>query len=394
MHQSSTESIGSSPRARLLGALGGPPAQRTALRMVIAGVRSRAEIARESGLDTGTVTRAVTALIEAQVLTESTGAVTSRPGRGRPSRPLHVAEEEFWAVGLHIGVRDITASAVGLGGSSLARVARRHDGSVESALDACLQGTAAVRESMRTQPMGIGVAVGGRVDSRCGRIVEMPRLGWTDVPLADEIARATGLPCTVRSMAQAQAQANVVYGQVSAKATFGHLYVGYIVEYCVVIGGEVWAPEQRYGGAIDSLLLRTDDGRCGTVQELVSDDGILAQAHTAGLIVGDVDLDAVLDPSTDDPRERAALKGLLHHRAELVGDLVTQLQEVIALPAVVMSASMARQSDALDIVRERIAAGDDARTPPDILSGGPVEIVNPRSGACGYFETLFAEAGA
>ncbi len=394
MHHSSTESDGSAARARLLGALGGPPAQRTALRMVIAGVRSRVEIARESGLDTGTVTRAVTALLEARVLTESTDHTTSRPGRGRPGRPLHVAEDEFWAVGLHIGVRDITASAVGLGGSSLVRVARRHDGSVESALDACLQGTAAVREAMGTQPMGIGVAVGGRVDSRRGRIVEMPRLGWTDVPLADQIARATGLPCTVRSMAQAQAQANVVYGQVGPKATFGHLYVGYIVEYCVVIGGEVWASEQRYGGAIDSLLLRADDGRCGTVQELVSDDGILAQAHAAGLIAGDVDLDAVLDPSTDDPRERAAFQRLLRHRAELVGDLVTQLQEVIALPTVVMSASMARQVDALDIVRDRIAAGGPSRTPPDILSGGPVEIVNPRSGACIFFETLFAEAGA
>lgn len=378
----------------LTAALAGPPAQRSALRAVISGVRSRTGIARETGLDTGTITRAVAALIDGGILIETNETGTTRPGRGRPTRLLAVEEEQHWAVGLHVGVRGVVASAIGLGGSSLASIVCHHDGSQQSALDACLRGVTAMREAMPTEPLGIGVAVGGRVDPASGRILSMPRLGWRDVPLAELLTAATGLPCAVQSMAQAQARANVVYGQVGAKESFGHLYVGYIVEYCVVIGGEVWAPEQRYGGAIDSLILRAEDDGLGTVRDLVSDDGILAQARRAGLVDQDADFDTVIAEASAESDRGAAITALLERRAGLVGDLITQLQEVIALPTVVVSASIARQPGALDIVHRRLAEHDSDRTPPRILSGGPVDVVNPRSGACGFFEKLFQEAEA
>lgn len=357
--------------------------------MVISGVRSRADIARETGLDTGTITRAVTALIDAGILEETSETGVGKAARGRPTKTLGVIEHDLWAVGLHLGVRGVVASAIGLGGSSLASVVCHHDGSERSALDACVRGVQAMRDAMPTDPLGVGIAVGGRVDAETGRILEMPRLGWRDVPIVEHLEHETGIPCAVQSMAQAQARANVVYGQVSARESFGHLYVGYIVEYCVVIRGEVWAPQQQYGGALDSLILRSEDGELGSVAELVSDDGIVAQARAAGLIAEHDDFDAVIDPSVHDSAVAAELKRLLDRRARLVGDLVTQVQEVIALPSIVLSASMARQPDAVDRVRSRLLETATDRTPPEILSGGPVEVVNPRSGACGYFETLF-----
>ena len=67
-------------------------------------------------------------------------------------------------------------------------------------VDACIAGLVATRDTappeVRESIVGVGISSPGPVDPRAGVVVEPPNLGrgFQDVPLADDIEEALGLP--------------------------------------------------------------------------------------------------------------------------------------------------------------------------------------------------------
>ena len=172
---------------------------------------SRADLARQSGLQRSTVSLITEQLIEESWVTE--GAIGYTP-RGRRPRFLHLNNGRAGIIGVDIhpaatsiGVADLDAHFVaqesiptsGNPSEFIGRLGRR------------------LRGLIRTHPEisceGIGVSLPGRIDLASQKLVFAPNLGWSDVDLKTPLEKATGLPVELENAANACALAEVWFGQ-------------------------------------------------------------------------------------------------------------------------------------------------------------------------------------
>src|SRR5437867_7768616 len=172
---------------------------------------SRADLARQSGLQRSTVSLITEQLIEESWVTE--GAIGYTP-RGRRPRFLHLNKERACIIGVDIhpsatsiGVADLDAHFVaqesiptsGNPSEFIGRLGRR------------------LRGLIRTRPEisceGIGVSLPGRIDLASQKLVFAPNLGWGDFDLKTPLERATGLPVELENAANACALAEVWFGR-------------------------------------------------------------------------------------------------------------------------------------------------------------------------------------
>ncbi|HEY3137342.1 MAG TPA: ROK family transcriptional regulator [Blastocatellia bacterium] len=172
---------------------------------------SRADLARQSGLQRSTVSLITEQLIEESWVTE--GAIGYTP-RGRRPRFLHLNKGRAGIIGVDIhpaatsiGVADLDAHFVaqesiptsGNPSEFIGRLGRR------------------LRGLIRTHPEisceGIGVSLPGRIDLASQKLVFAPNLGWSDVDLKTPLEKATGLPVELENAANACALAEVWFGQ-------------------------------------------------------------------------------------------------------------------------------------------------------------------------------------
>src|SRR5256712_464001 len=172
---------------------------------------SRADLARQSGLQRSTVSAIAEQLIEEQWVTE--GAVGHLP-RGRKPRFLHLNVERAGIVGINI--RPVTTT-IALAGLDARFLAQESLATGENPKKFVNELTRRVRGLIETHPQisyeGIGVSLPGRVDLSSQRLVFAPNLGWSDVDLKTPLERATGLPVELENAANACALAETWFGR-------------------------------------------------------------------------------------------------------------------------------------------------------------------------------------
>ena len=134
------------------------------------------------------------------------------------------------------------------------------------------------------------------------------------------MAAATGLPVYVDSHSRALARAEQMFGDVRARASVVHLFVGNVVDAAFATGGAVHHGPRSAAGLVAHLPLpdRADPcscGRRGCLQAAVSDRALGLRAARQGIIPA-----PALPPCLSWPgpaTERAA--GLFRERARLIG---------------------------------------------------------------------------
>ncbi|MGH1549756.1 ROK family protein [Leifsonia poae] len=162
--------------------------------------RSRADIARSTGLSPSTVSQRVDALIAAGYLREA-GAGVSHGGR-RP-RALEVDASTGVVCAADLGSHHATFGLIDLGGRLLASRNESMDISTgPAAVLGWIAEVAAELTAEHAQPgqtlRGFGIGLPGPVDSTTGRMVSPSRMpGWNGVDVAAELTRITGLPAAV-----------------------------------------------------------------------------------------------------------------------------------------------------------------------------------------------------
>lgn len=349
-----------------------------ALHHLICGATSRIEISQRSGLDRASVTRAVAKLIEWRVVEES--ALTQLRATGRPRVQLRV-NPDYWIVGVHIGVHSVAVIRMGIDGTTYERLSVSHDRTVKSVIGAIVPIVERMRAKNTVPPLGLGIAIGGWVDPATQRIVRLPSFNWSDIDLRGILAAATGLPVVLRPMAVAHAQANLLFGHVGRTDTFGHLYIGSIVEYAIAYNGEVWWRDKGTGGLIERLPLILADGSYATVSEAVSDEGLVVYARDRGLLDKDGSFEDILEVAATGGKYQEHFQALLDERADNVGRLVCQLQEVVSVPTVILSASMVRQDNAVSRVQEFVRKYSVSGSATRVIGAG--DIISSTSQATG-----------
>lgn len=244
-------------RGRSVGSLGGLR-QRNRRRVLEVvrhrGTTSRADIAKQTGLSTTTVSTLVGELLDERVLVElpdRTGNGSSNGGR--PARLLAFDPAAGGAVGVHLAHDHIRVGVVDLAGGVVAErsAVLDVDHEPQHALDHTAATVGDVLADADIDPasvVGLGVAVSAPVAAgthalRSERILAE----WSGVDIAAELGRRTGLPVALGNDANLGAIAEHRFGVAQGVDDFVYVMLSDGVGAGLVLGGQLY--EGAVGGA-------------------------------------------------------------------------------------------------------------------------------------------------
>lgn len=247
------------------------------------GARSRADVARETGLTRVTVSDLVAELISEGLVVELGQREDARPGK--PATLIDVARDAFQIIGLDLSEHEVFRGAVtALDGTISLRAELARDGAtgeeaarlVETLVDRLL--------ALATIPvLGIGVGSPGVVDP-LGVVRSAPNLGWFDLPLQERLAARTDLPVHVANDANVAILAE--HGE-SAPGELLLVKVGHGVGAGLIVGGRPVIGGGFAAGEIGHVVVGTDGGpRCacgkdGCLEAWVAEPRLRAQLAEA-----------------------------------------------------------------------------------------------------------------
>lgn len=253
------------------------------------GPLSRTDLARRTGLSQSTVTKAVNPLVEAGYLVEA-GERSS--GGGRPHQLLRVARDRHMVIGAKLAPEHVTAVLTDLEAGVVARARVPLDGdhrpgptlaAAEKAVIELLAGHPAAGDRL----LGLGVGVGGHVDSRTGRCLHSGLLGWTGVDIAGPLSAATGLPTVVNNDVNTLVIAEQWFGAGRDARSFAVVTVGAGVGCGLLLGGELYVGASGLAGEIGHIPLVPDGPACscgnrGCLEALAAHPAVLRDLAAAG----------------------------------------------------------------------------------------------------------------
>jgi glucokinase len=165
------------------------------------------------------------------------------------------------AVGIDVGGTKIAALRLGLDGSvDAAKVFPTPASDQEAALPAIEAAVAAV---MDDDVAAIGIGMAGLIDVRAGVLLVTPNLVWRNLPLAEHVQAAFGMPVMVDNDATAAAWAESRLG-----ASRGHddslfVGVGTGIGGGIVTGGRIVRGAHGFAGEIGHVIVEPDGPQCG-----------------------------------------------------------------------------------------------------------------------------------
>ena len=196
---------------------------------------------------------------------------------------------------LDLGGTQVRAAGV-LPGGAIAAV-RRLRTPVEEGSDAivaaCIRALRAVRDDLGARgdvgrPTGIGVSAPGPVDPGAGIILDPPNMGPTfrDIPLAECIGEALGLPVTLDRDTQVAALGEGRFGAAAGCDDFLYLTVSTGVGGAIVTGGRLLRGPDGTAGELGHLVVDVHGPLCGCgmrghLEAIASGSGIANRAREA-----------------------------------------------------------------------------------------------------------------
>lgn len=225
------------------------------------GERSRADLARETGLTRVTVSDLVAELLSEGLVIELGQRESARPGK--PAVLLDINRSAHQIVGVDLSdhdrlrgaVMDLDARVV-----ASAEVMLDVDGSPATGDDALAKVDALVDRlvASATAPiLGVGVGSPGVVDLS-GTILTAPNLGWSDLALQQHLTERTGLPVVVANDANAAALAEHTYG--GAAGDMMLIRVGHGIGAGLLVAGALVYGSHFAAGEIGQVMVGTDRG--------------------------------------------------------------------------------------------------------------------------------------
>lgn len=231
---------------------------------------SRADLQRESGLSSQTISNITRRLIDEQLIRESTPGGSAR---GRPSIPLTTDPDGAYSVGVHIDPARLTVVLLDLAGE--VRLGRQE------------------HTPQVTDPSEVTAFIADTVHgliTEAGVLLDPPQLpNWRDVRLGADLREATGLPVLLDKDVTAAATAELRASQETSN-TFVFLYLGSGVGASVVLDNQVVRGTTNNIGEVGDLLVDSDaeqlewSGRRGGLAAACVPEALVLQAARVGLM--------------------------------------------------------------------------------------------------------------
>ena len=254
-------------------------------------VVTRSELVEATGLSQPTITRATAALLGAGLIRERTDLTQSR-GRGRPTVPLEVADNDWMLAGIAVGTAFTRIAFFDTKGRTLCEedvatpVFRLSEGDV---IEHIIAGMNRLMTGLDRRLVSVGATTSGSVDES-GRVTAH-NLGWDRMDIASRLQYQFGVPVVVSSVIPAILGSETQSTELGVEKPVMVLYADDSVGAALTVGDEI------------------------TSLELTAPDSLATQAVLTA--VGAESLpDAVQDPSA---------RALLDDRARSLGTIAASL---------------------------------------------------------------------
>jgi predicted NBD/HSP70 family sugar kinase len=236
---------------------------------------SRADLARQSGLSEGTVSRIMAGLI-ADGLVREDGEENSTGGR--PGRRLQL-NPRLVAVGVDIQNWETRVAVSTMRGRIVESRCFRTPASAEETLDRIADAFFEYHRKFRAQRVaGLGVCARGIVNSDTGLVVLGSREDWTNVPVRRILETRVGEPVYVENNVRAAALAEYNYGspEVCGARCFIFVKVDEGVGMGLLMEGRLHAGPRMAAGEFGQMVIAMARGRerhdrPGCLERLASD---------------------------------------------------------------------------------------------------------------------------
>ena len=251
------------------------------------GPLSRAEIMRHTGISGPTVTRTVSALLEAGLLEE--GDVRQQ-ALGRPGRILRMATTSRSVLGAVVGAKRCELVSAGLDGQihsehirTFATPARYGD-----LVNVFVRHARQMMAERSAQVQGLGISMPGLLNRRERRTVFSPNLHQTDGQrLGEDLKERLGIATAIVQESHALCLAEMTYGAARDVADFAMLDISEGMGVGVVHRGQLLEGHSGLGGELGHVTVDIDGKLCGCGNrgclETVATDTALATAISSRL---------------------------------------------------------------------------------------------------------------
>ncbi|GAA1213175.1 ROK family protein [Prauserella alba] len=251
--------------------------------------RSRAEVARATGLTKPSVASIVDGLLDEELLIPAGVGEAGVVGGRKPNLVVFNPDARAY-VGVHLGVhRSSVAVADALGRTLVQATVPSAVGDPAAGvrqLGPLVRGAAEQAGVPADRIASVGVSVAGLVDHRSGHCLLAPNLDWHDVPLREWVEELFGVPAVIYNEAHAGALAEQRFGWGDGVANFVRIMVSAGIGAGVVLDSRLFSGAAGIGGEIGHCRVE-DDGRpcaCGNIgclESVASQPAILQSAHEA-----------------------------------------------------------------------------------------------------------------
>jgi N-acetylglucosamine repressor len=227
------------------------------------GPLSRAEITRYTGISGPTVTRTVSALIEANLLEEGE---LRQSALGRPGRVVGLARTSVAVVGAVVGPERCEVVCAGLDG----QIHEEHIRSFPTPagypelVRTFLKHLRQVMEEEKKSVLGLGISIPGLLNRREERTLVSPNLHQTDNhKLGEDLRKELNLETVILQESKALCLAERTYGAARDVADFAMLDITGGLGLGVVHGGRQLEGHSGLAGELGHITVELDGKRCG-----------------------------------------------------------------------------------------------------------------------------------
>jgi glucokinase len=179
-----------------------------------------------------------------------------------------------WIIGIDIGGTNCVVGAVATDGSRIvgdrSRPTLPARGPAAVIADVVAM-AAEVRTAVRdadpgAELLGVGAGVPGPLDVSRGIVLVTPNLGWTDLPLRDELARGTGMPTAIENDANCAVHAETWVGAAQHGRYVLGLTLGTGIGGALVIDGKLYHGASDAAGEFGHMVIDINGPLCGCGQ--------------------------------------------------------------------------------------------------------------------------------
>ena len=229
------------------------------------GPTSRAELARRAGVNRTTISGIVQPLLDQQILQEG-APVSSRERGGKPARPLWFSPDARPICGVLLMPGSVRACLVTLDGTIHAEhhaVLPTEPSRRDEIFQVIATSVDRTLAQAHREPLGVGVAVGGMVDTVHKTIVASnlaPALD--DFPLGNELGRRLGLPVILDHHPRALLVGDRWFGKGRGLRHFAVIYTGEVLGGSLYLDGHLYRGPAGAGGELGHTFVQVDGEQC------------------------------------------------------------------------------------------------------------------------------------